>query len=188
MVETARLENHIVQELLIYAALYKAKWLRQYRPTPFKITVETVTYTCTDAETGEHEVVDRQWRVDSVDVSFHLVKIRIQYEYQAIFVSGPASNYNEWDIEVLKCDASTADVENQAGWIARDKAMTDRMDGYTCVIIFDDHGFTGERAWITQARGCFLARVRAMTDVSSVTAFNIFLSFYHPRIAVSATP
>ncbi|PBK66652.1 hypothetical protein ARMSODRAFT_977230 [Armillaria solidipes] len=59
---TARLENHIVQELLIYTALYKAKWLRQYRPTPFKITVETVTYTCTDAETGEHEVVDRQWR------------------------------------------------------------------------------------------------------------------------------
>ncbi|PBK83057.1 hypothetical protein ARMGADRAFT_1089808 [Armillaria gallica] len=68
MVETACLENHIFQELLIYAALYKARWLHRYKLTPFKIMVKTVTYTCTDAERGEHEVVDRQWRVDSVEL------------------------------------------------------------------------------------------------------------------------
>ncbi|PBK80734.1 hypothetical protein ARMGADRAFT_1039883 [Armillaria gallica] len=80
---------------------------------------------------------------------------------------------NEWDIElkVLKCDLAV--LSNKAGWIARDVGQ----DGWV-----DLCGNSGTRRECVnylrrRTRGCFLARARAMTDVSSLIPFFIGVNY-----------
>ncbi|SJL17278.1 uncharacterized protein ARMOST_20825 [Armillaria ostoyae] len=45
---------------------------------------------------------------------FHFIKI--QYEYQAISVSGPASDYNEWDMELKMLKRYASAVLHVGAW------------------------------------------------------------------------